>query len=640
MRATHQRTWLAALALAGLTLLAYLPALHGGFIWDDNNFLTDNPLIHASDGLRRFWLTREAPDYWPVSSSTLWVEWRWWGLHAAGYHATNLALHLASVLLLWRILERLRIPGAYWGALIFALHPVNVESVAWITQRKNLMAMLGFLAAIRCFVQSERGNFGGARSPSAPARTARGLRWEIMSLGCFLFALLSKGSVIPLPIVLAGIIAWQRPLKGRDWLRLAPFFALAALFALINLQFQAHDYGTFRTVTGLQRLLGAAAAGWFYLGKAVWPVRLSLVYPNWQVDPQQLRWWLPLAGALAVTLLLWFGRPRTRAAWFAWAYFAVMLAPALGFTDVGFMKFSLVSDHYQHLALIGPAVFVGAAFAAGLGRLASSIRPTLLGLGVIGLVCLGVLSWRQNEIFADPERLYRTALERNPASSLAHNNLAILLSDRPGKDEEAIREYQAALRADPTMAEAHFNLGNLYLQKRRDAAAALAEYETALRLNPHLAVVHNNLGRLLISVPSRRAEAIAHFETALQISPRYFAAQLNLANALAQMPDGGVQSVAHYEAALRLDPQSAEAENNLANVLASLPGRAAESVPHYRAALKLRPDLGQIHSNFADVLAQQPGGRPEARAEYQRALQLDPSLDRARSGLLALRASP
>ena len=188
----YRRTWIAALCLIGLTLLAYLPALHGGFIWDDNNFLTDNPLIHAADGLRRFWLTREAPDYWPLSSSTLWVEWRWWGLHPAGYHATNVALHLASVLLLWRILERLRVPGAYWGALIFALHPVNVESVAWITQRKNLMAMLGFLAAIRCFVQSECGEFGGARSPSALARTAGGLRWQVMSLGCFVLALLSK----------------------------------------------------------------------------------------------------------------------------------------------------------------------------------------------------------------------------------------------------------------------------------------------------------------------------------------------------------------------------------------------------------------------------------------------------------------
>src|ERR1035438_4852059 len=216
-----RRLLLGVLLLAGLTVLAYVPALAGGFIWDDDTFLTRSPFIKAADGLRRLWLTTQAPDYWPLTSTTLWVEWRIWGMRAGGYHATNVLMHIGEALLLWTILKRLKIPGAYLAALIFALHPVNVESVAWITQRKNLVAMLFFLLSILCFLETD---------PGAPAPRPRSGRWYGLSLLAFVLALLGKGSVAPLPFVLLGIIWWHRRPGVGDWIRITPFFAVAAIF--------------------------------------------------------------------------------------------------------------------------------------------------------------------------------------------------------------------------------------------------------------------------------------------------------------------------------------------------------------------------------------------------------------------------
>jgi len=236
------------LALA-VVLAAYWPVFHAGFVWNDDTFLTANPLIAASDGLRRFWLSRQAADYWPLTSTSLWLEWRLWGMHAAGYHAVNLALHFCSVVLLWRVLLKLAVPGALIGALIFAAHPVNVESVAWITQRKNLLALVLFLLSIGCFLRTRWWS-------GAPAAS----RWYPLSLAAFILAMLSKGSVATLPLVLAGLIGWRRRWTSRDWLPLLPYLFVAVAFTLVNVWFQAHgNEPAIRRVPPLDRLLGAGA---------------------------------------------------------------------------------------------------------------------------------------------------------------------------------------------------------------------------------------------------------------------------------------------------------------------------------------------------------------------------------------------
>ena len=312
--------------LVGSVVLAYAPALHGGFVWDDDLFLTRNPLIREASGLRRLWLTTEPHDYWPVTYTILWIEWRMWGMHPAGYHAVSLLLHLAAALLLWSTLKRLRIPGAFLGALLFAVHPVNAESVAWITQQKNLVAMVFFLLSIRCFLETDPGAPASSRAPPGARR------WYGLSLLAFALAMLGKGSVAPLPVVLLGIVAWHRRLRVRDWIRLVPFFAAAAVFTAANLWFQSHVYTHFRTAGWGERVLGASAALWFYLGKAIWPARLCFAYPLWTIHTGELRWWMPLIATVGATVALGILGRRERSSWgrgvlFAWLYFGAMLTP-------------------------------------------------------------------------------------------------------------------------------------------------------------------------------------------------------------------------------------------------------------------------------------------------------------------------
>jgi protein O-mannosyl-transferase len=345
------------LAAAGLiavvAALAYLPALNGGFVFDDNLLLTDNALIKAPDGLRRFWFTSEAVDYWPVPNTTLWLEWRLWGMQPTGYHITNLLLHIITSWLIWLILRRLVIPGAFLAALLFSVHPVNVESVAWIAQRKGLLALLFFQLSVLAFLKSED-------QPDGASRLTR--CWYWLSLAAFALAMLSKVSVAVAPLLLLAIVWWRRPLARRDLLRIIPFCAVAAVLVRVNLWFhtQAIDVPV-QTATMAERLLGAGGVPWFYLSKALLPVDLVFTYPDWQIRTDQPQWWLPLLAAAALTGMLW----RYRCGWgrpvlFAWGWFCVALVPVMGFTDIGSNKHLLVADHYQHLALIAVLALVAA----------------------------------------------------------------------------------------------------------------------------------------------------------------------------------------------------------------------------------------------------------------------------------------
>ncbi len=261
---------------------------------DDDLLLTNNPIVKAPDGLARFWFSTEPAEYYPISNSTLWLEWRLWGLHPTGYHITNLVLHVAAALLLWAILMQLSIPGAFLAALLFAVHPVNVESVAWIVQRRNVLAMLFFLLSIYTYLKAEH----------------RANLWYWLCLVLFVLAMLSKGSVAILPVVLLGLTWWQRGrISAGEWARLAPFFVLAAALTALNVWFQTHGSGeAIRAATFPQRLAGAGAVVWFYLSKALLPLDLSFLYPDWPIETGRLLWWLPLAAALVVTVALWTRR--------------------------------------------------------------------------------------------------------------------------------------------------------------------------------------------------------------------------------------------------------------------------------------------------------------------------------------------
>ena len=526
---------LGAALLAGLTLLAYSPAFHGGFIFDDNVLLTQNPLIRAPDGWRRFWLSREAADYWPVTSSALWLEWRLWGLNAAGYHCVNVGLHLAEGLILWTVLWRLRVPGAFLGALVFTLHPVNAESVVWISQLKNLLSMLFYLLAILWYVPAEGMAAEGEAGFSSPRY------W--LSLGAFMFALLSKGSVVFLPLVLMGLVAWHRRPTRRDWSGLLPFFLVAA--ALAAVEARSSTITGFAVQSGSGFFRPAARAGimvWFYLGKALYPANLMFAYPPWAHLRLDLEGWLPFLAAVGLTLVLAIcarrGQRFARGALLAWVYFCAALLPVLGFAEVGFMRYTPVSNHYEHLAIIGVAAGVAAAWASALQPGWTLRTVGLLGGAVGVVILLGFLTWQQARIYRDAETLYTDTLLRNPASWMAENNLGAVWLGQ-GKLPQAQDRFEAALRLNPDYAEADNNLG-LTLVRMGRLPEAMDRYRAALRLEPGFYAAENNLGAALARA-GRLAEAVPHFERALVLAPDYPEARSNLDRALKLSSGGGLK---------------------------------------------------------------------------------------------------
>ncbi|MGA2798323.1 MAG: tetratricopeptide repeat protein, partial [Thermoguttaceae bacterium] len=543
--------------------LAYYPSVNGGFILDDDALLTKNVLMDSPDGLYQFWCTAKAEDYWPVTNSALWIEWRLWGMNSAGYHVANLILHVAEALLIWTILRKLSIPGAFLAAVIFAVHPVNVESVAWIAQRKNTMAMLFFLSSILWYLKT---CMPAASAGMAPAHSHGGAWerektfssfilhpssfhfWYRLSLAAFVLAMLSKGSVVVLPVLLLGIIWWLRSLTRRDLLRIAPFFLLAVALTGVNIWFQTHGKDMeFRNADFVERLLGAGGVVWFYLYKALLPVDLVFIYPQWHVEAGNPLWWLPLFAVLAVTAILW----RHRASWsrpflFAWGFFCVALGPVMGFTDVGFMKYSLVADHYQHIAIIGLIALVSAGWSAW-HRLARG-KPSwaATAVAIAAAAALTCLTWRQNMLYSGEIALYKATLVKNPNCWLAHNNLGVALVEA-GKPQDAFDHYRQALLLRPGYHETLYNMGNAYRITGQNQEA-IECYRQALEQKPDFIEALINLGLALVQV-NRPNEAIQDYQKALEINPDLPDAQFYLGNAFKGLGQYQ-QAIEHYRQAL------------------------------------------------------------------------------------------
>lgn len=654
--------------LAGAALLAlgvfavYWPALHGGFLFDDDSLLTSSPFVKSANGLARLWFTTEPIDYWPLTNTTFWVEWRLWGESPTGYHITNLLLHTGAAVLLWRVLRRLAVPGAWLAAAIFAIHPVNVQSVAWIAQRKNVLSMVWYLASILLYLRDE-----SVRSPRAITR----FYW--FSLLAFVLALLSKGSVAMLPGALLLLAWWRRGTVNRsDLLRVAPFLAVAVAMTAVNVWFQMRMPGGTRDVALLERALGAPAVVWFYLSKALVPWPLLFMYQQWSVHAADPRWWLPAAAAVLATVALWRVRahPAGRAALLIWVYVVLALVPVMGLTDVYFMIYSLVADHYQYLAMIGVAAGLAACVASigrrrRLGQAWSAGRSTVAaGL----LTVLGALTWQQSGLYADAEILYRETLARNPSAWVLHNNLGALLYER-GRYEESAVELREALRLHPGFVKAHNNLCQAAARLQR-MDEALDECRAALSIDRNLFAAQNSLGLALAS-KGRLWEARAAFEAALAIRPEYVEAHYNLADVLLAIGEpraaadqyrhvlrlwpeaiGALTGLGHaleeqgdatgaeraYRAAAARQPDAADPHRSLGALLLEQ-GRIDEAIREYELALSRDPRSADTHNNLGVALVR-AGRRDEAVGHFQTALTLDPSLADARANLERIRRQP
>ena len=588
-------------ALAGLLALgaaSYYPAVHGDFVWDDIAILRES-VIHAWSGLVDIWLspraiTREG-HYWPLVYTSFWIEHKLWGLDPFGYHIVNIALHVVNTVLVWRLLERIGVPAAWLAAALFAVHPVHVQSVAWIIERKDLLSALCYLLAAIAWLEFE-----------AAPRRGRYLR----VLALYVAALLSKSVAVTFP---AAMLVWAWWRQGRltavDLRRTAPLFAVGLAITAADLLY----YRSVETVSfgygPVERLLNAAHAVWFYLAKLAWPADLAIVYPlSGASAPDPLAWLLAL-GVLVVPLVLWAGRRRFgRGPLAAAAFFALTLSPMLGFVDFGYMRFSLVADRFQYLASVGPLALAATLAGALAARLPGAPRASRaawqrvarwVGAGAV-LALLLPLTWSQSGLYRNQVTFFLHVVEHNPADAEMQFNLGKALQDA-GRFEESVDVNRRAAALHPLERRFPQHAGEA-LRKLRRFDEAVEAYRDALAIDPDYALANGGLGVALLKI-DRPAEALAFLERAIELS-----------------------------AALRgaLYPSVARAHIML--------GRLREAAAAYRKAIEATPARASLHANLGSVLAA-TGAFDEAVASFDRALVLNPGLDMARQGRQAAVAS-
>lgn len=586
-----------------LTLVAYFPALHGNFLWDDDAHVTKLELRSWS-GLGLIWGKIGATQqYYPVLHTAFWIEHRLWGDTPTGYHLVNVLLHGLAACLLAFVLQRLGLKSAWFVAGLFALHPVAVESVAWITEQKNTLSTVFYLSAVLAYFRFSE------------IRTAG---WYGLATGLFVLALLSKSVTASLPAVLLVIAWWQQGTLSwrRDVLPLLPWFALGIAMGLTTawaertlIGAQGHEF----TMSFLQRMLLSGRIIWFYLGKLLLPVNLTFIYPRWTVSPAEV-WqygFLLLTGAALV--LLWAKKWRGTLA--AALIFGGSLFPVLGFLNVYPFRYSFVADHFQYVARI--SVFV--LLAEGLSRLL--IRyPAQVGHVFRGaiLIVLGVLTCQQCTIYKDAETLWLATLERNPACWMAHDNLGRMLLDQ-GKVQESIPHYELAVQHNPNSSMIHSNFGVALMEANR-MAEAQQQFEASIRLKPDDPETHNNLGITLYTA-GRVDDAAKQFTEALRLYPLYADASRNLGKIL-DASGRSQEALPYLREAVRLQPDNPDSHFSLANALRHL-NQPDEAFQHYQAMLQIRPGEIAAHDNIADMLSEQ-NLLAEAVPHYKAALQTNP----------------
>lgn len=548
-----------ALVISALTLINYLPLLPGSFIWDDRRLIeSNNPLVNGALGPFSVWFQTD----FPLTTLVFWLEWLAWGEHAGWYHLVNIALQAGSAVLAWRLLARLKIPGAWLAGLLFAVHPVCVASVGRIAELKNLLSLPFFLLSFLVYLRHESLSLGRDHLIDPP-RIARAGLWYGFSLLFFALALLSKTSTVMLPMVLLACAAWQRGrITRRDLIYTSPFFVLALAFGLMSAWFQKHLALAGQSLpqqSFFERLAIAGRVLWFYLGKAVLPLKLCLVYPRWKVDSSTLTAYLPVLLLCVGFALCWhFRRSWGRHVMFALGCFAMTLLPVLGFIDAQYLTWFQVSDHLQYLPLIGPVALL----AAGIASIQIKIFSRVAAVALIA--ALSVLTFHRARVFATEESLWRDTLAKNSKAGLVHSYLGLVLA-KQAHYPEAIEHFTASLESGEDNVDAHLNLGRT-LGLQGDFDQARQHFIAALQLAPASALAHQSFATVLRQAGNDR-EAQIHLEAALRLKPEN-ETLLTLSALLYKTGDFN-RCAARLREVLSRQPDLPEALNNLAWLLAT-----------------------------------------------------------------------
>lgn len=679
-------------------LLAYMPAIRGDFIWDDDYYVTRNPLLSSLSGLQRIWFDilpspakYPLPQYYPMTYTTFWIESRLWGANPTGYHLTNVLLHSANALLIWMLLRKLAVPGAWAAAAIFAVHPMNVESVAWIAERKNVLCGFFFFASLYVYLRYAGVIAGPEKADEYFCLPKERERIWGLAFALFFFALTSKTISSTLPAVVLLIIWWKRArITWDDVWPLAPFFALGVAGGALTGWMEVHRVGASGPeweLSFVERFLVAGRALWFYAGQLLVPFPLMFNYPRWQISVSSpIQWIYPLA-AMGVVVLLWINRGWLgRGPLAGVLYYVGTLVPALGFFNVYPMRYSFVADHFAYLSCIGLIALATAVMAwvcarylpreAITGGAPQALAATVLAIFFfLSLVHANVFrdsrtlwenSWRNNRKswFAannygvwvrdesrQPDRLdkaeqwFHKVIELDPTHYDAPFNLGVI-AERRGHPEVAERYYRRAIELFPRHGRAHYQLGQMYLAQNR-IPDAVVEFRRAIELDPNRAdLARNALGYLLArqakqlqadgrldEADTKHSEAIDQYVAALEINPAFIAARNNLGSAL--VDTGRIdEAVAEWSTALDQDPRNADILNNLGRLFVMM-NRLNEAGMLFERAVKVNPNSLEARTNLGTAAAM-TGRTALARQEFEAALKIDPDYRLARQKLADL----
>jgi tetratricopeptide (TPR) repeat protein len=643
--------WLGSILFVA-TIIAYIPALKGGFIWDDPDYVTNNHALRSAEGLWDIWTNpRSIPQWYPLVHTSYWIEYHLWGLNPFGYHLVNVLLHAGGALLLWKLLKKLNVPGAWLAAAVFALHPIHVESVAWVTERKNtLSAFLYFGAALAYLrtifaepLKDDSALAGSLATRETSIILGRDWMWYAIAFVLFAGAMFSKTVSCSFPAAVLLMIWWKRGrLRLRDVYPLIPFFILGIALAMETSHLEKTRVGasgpewTYApTLVGelVFRTLVAGRAIWFYAWTNLCPINLAFIYSRWHIAIAS--WWqylFPISVALVVFSLYFLRRKIGRAPLVAILFFIGTLFPALGYFNVYPMRFSWVADHFQHLASVGFTTL----FAAIIWRFMPSERARWIVSAVI-LLPLAILTFRQTTVYEDPVTLWQDTLRKSPNSWMVYTNLGNALVQE-GKIDEAIPYHEQALKLAPNLHDTHWNVGEGLMRRadrepdpaKRDAMidAAEAQFKRAMEINPNgFAPAYDSLGKIEMSYRHNLEAAEKYFKRAVEIAPQWDEANYDYGRLLEKM--GRIdEAIDHYRTAVAYKPDYADAHEHLGILLAQQ-GQLNEATWNFHELVRLEPDNPQAHVYLAAVLMKrQMTG--EAIAELHAALRLAPNHPLAR----------